>query len=86
MRAACSYGFVLPAFLFLQVYYMVNCSIICEPGESADSLWRRFRKASDRANVYRDYARSREFISRSQRRAVKSSRARAKVAKYNVSN
>jgi ribosomal protein S21 len=44
-------------------------------------MWRRFRKATDKAGVYRDYARSREFISRPQRRAVKSSRARAKAQK-----
>jgi ribosomal protein S21 len=60
---------------------MVNCMIYCEKDESADSMWRRFRKGVDRANVFRDASRSQFFVSRSQRRAAKSQRARAKAAK-----
>jgi ribosomal protein S21 len=62
---------------------MVNVTIYCEKDESADSMWRRFRKATDRANVFRDASRSQFFVSRSQRRAAKSQRARAKVKKEN---
>jgi ribosomal protein S21 len=61
---------------------MVNCTIKIEPGESVESMWRRFRKATDRAGVYKDYARSQEFIPKSKRRAAKSSKARARKAKY----
>jgi ribosomal protein S21 len=61
---------------------MVNTWIEVAPIESVESIWRRFRKATDRANVYRDYARSREFIPKPQRRAAKSSKARARKAKY----
>jgi ribosomal protein S21 len=62
---------------------MVNCSISPEPGETADSLIRRFRKATDRANVYRDYARSREFTAKPQKRAAKAEKARGRRAKAN---
>jgi ribosomal protein S21 len=63
---------------------MVNCMIYCEKDESADSMWRRFRKATDRADVFRDASRSQFFVSRSERRSVKSRRARARAAKYAV--
>jgi ribosomal protein S21 len=69
--------------LFLeQVNSMVNVTIDCEKDESADSMWRRFRKATDRADVFKDAARSHFFVSRSERRAAKSSRARARKVKY----
>lgn len=65
---------------------MVNCSIRVEPNESVDSMWRRFRKATDRSGVFKDEARSREFIPKSARRAAKSGRARARRAKYESSS
>jgi ribosomal protein S21 len=61
---------------------MTNCVIYPAEGESIDSIWRRFRKATDRANVLKDYSRSREFVAKPQRRAAKSSKARARRAKY----
>lgn len=64
---------------------MINCSIEIAPNESMESIWRRFRKATDRASVYKDYARSQEFIPKSKRRAAKSSKARARRAKYEQS-
>ena len=67
------------------VYFMVNCSIEVAANESIDSVWRRFRKSVDRADVLKDYARSREFIAKPQRRAAKSHRARARQARYNAS-
>ena len=42
---------------------MVNCVIYPAEGETVESLWRRFRKATDRADVLKNYARSREFAS-----------------------
>ena len=64
------------------VYYMVNCTIYCEPNESVESMWRRFRKATDRSGVLKDEARHREFVSKSKKRAAKSSRARIRAKKY----
>lgn len=61
---------------------MVNCSIICESGENADSIIRRLRKQSDKAGVLKDEARHREFIPKSKKRAAKSSRARIRAKKY----
>jgi ribosomal protein S21 len=79
-----SYGFVPLRFSFVFFYSrssMVNCSIEVAPNESMESMWRRFRKATDRAGVYRDYARSREFMAKPQTRAAKSQRARAQAKK-----
>ena len=61
---------------------MVNASIVSEPGELAESLIRRFKKAVDKGNVIRDYARNRYFVPTSARSAEKSRRARARRAKY----
>jgi ribosomal protein S21 len=60
---------------------VVNCVIYPAEGESADSIIRRFRKSTDKAGTYRDYLRAREFIPRPQRRAMKSSKARAQAKK-----
>jgi ribosomal protein S21 len=60
---------------------MVNCIIYPAEGESIESVWRRFRKGVDRAGVLTDVARSREFVPKSQKRATKSSKARARRAK-----
>jgi ribosomal protein S21 len=64
---------------------MTNCVIYPAEGESIENLWRRFRKATDRADVLKDYAKSRQFIAKPQRRAAKSQRARARRAKYGQS-
>jgi ribosomal protein S21 len=61
---------------------MVNTWIEVAPNESIESIWRRFRKATDRENIYKDYARSHELIAKPRRRAAKSSKARARSAKY----
>jgi ribosomal protein S21 len=65
---------------------VINCFVTCEPNESADSMWRKFRKQSERAGVLKDEARHREFIPKSARRAAKSGRARARKAKYESSS
>ena len=58
---------------------MVNASIICEPNESIESIIRRFKKAVDKGNVIRDYARKSEFIPNAARRIEKSRRARKRI-------
>jgi ribosomal protein S21 len=62
---------------------MVNVTIYCEKDESADSMWRRFRKATDKAGLSREHARSRRFVPKSAKRKEKSSKARARRAKEN---
>jgi ribosomal protein S21 len=58
---------------------MVNASIAVEQGESIESIIRRFKKAVDKGNVIRNYARKSEFISESARRIEKSRRARKRI-------
>lgn len=58
---------------------MVNASIVSEYGENIESLIRRFKKAVDKANVIRNYARKSEFIPESARRIEKSRRARKRI-------
>jgi ribosomal protein S21 len=57
----------------------VNASIAVEQGESIESIIRRFKKAVDKGNVIRNYARKSEFISESARRIEKSRRARKRI-------
>jgi ribosomal protein S21 len=68
--------------LFQQVKSMVNCFIQIEPNESVESMWRRFRKATDRSGVFKDMQRAQHFVPKPQRRAAKSQRARKKVKEY----
>jgi ribosomal protein S21 len=61
---------------------MVNASVKPEvSGEHIESLLRRFKKATDKAGIIRSYARARYFVPKYQKKAAKSSRARAKAAK-----
>jgi ribosomal protein S21 len=54
----------------------VNASITVEPNESADSMWRRFRKATDKAGTIRALASKSEFTPKGERKALKSKHAR----------
>jgi ribosomal protein S21 len=60
----------------------VNASIVVEPGESIESIVRRWKKACDKSNVIRTHARKSHFIPEPQRRADKSKRARKKVKEH----
>ena len=58
---------------------MINASITVESGENIESIIRRFKKAVDKGNVIRNYARKSEFIPESARRIEKSRRARKRI-------
>lgn len=46
------------------------------PGESIDAVWRRFKKSCEKADVFGQHRRHREFTSKSSRRRNKSHNAR----------
>jgi ribosomal protein S21 len=75
--------FIAPRFFLFpqQVKSMVNCFIQIEPGESMESIWRRFRKVAQRAGVFNYMQRTQCFVPKAQKRAAKAGRARAKAQK-----